>query len=124
MGSKLVAISSTGYGRRHDGPLVTIAHYCPACDELHHFACGEPFPQNLAKWTFDGNNDRPTFQPSMHIKVGPFPSGEIEVCHYFLHAGRIQYLTDCTHDKAGTTIELPDVPADKLQWMTEGRVNV
>lgn len=89
-------------------------HWCPACEELHAFAVDRPF-HNGARWTFDGNLDAPTFAPSMNIAVGPFPDGRVERCHYFLKAGRIQFLGDCTHKLAGQTIDLPDLPASVLQ---------
>ena len=114
-----------------DLPIVTYAHYCAACDELHHFAVDKPF-SNGARWIFNGNAASPTFQPSMNIRIGPFPAGSgprdrttgertgtLSVCHYFLRDGRIQYLGDCTHDMSGMTTELQDVPASAVQWMTE-----
>lgn len=33
-------------------------------------------------------------------------------CHSFVRDGKIEFLGDCTHEMAGTTIELPDV--DKI----------
>lgn len=55
------------------------AHWCPACEEMHAFAVEEPF-RNGAKWTFDGNLEKPTFSPSMNIAVGPFQrDGRIDV---------------------------------------------
>lgn len=93
------------------------AHYCPACQEMHAFAVDKPF-RNGAQWTFDGNLDAPTFSPSMNIRTGPRPTvpvgrldaGKIDVCHYFLKAGRLQYLGDCTHAMSGQTVPLPELP--------------
>lgn len=93
------------------------AHWCPACEEAHVYATDNP-QRNGAKWTFDGNLDRPTFTPSMLIRIGPRPTvpegrpdaGQVDVCHYFLTAGSIQYLADCTHALKGQTIPLPDLP--------------
>lgn len=93
------------------------SHWCPACEEMHAFAVDEPF-SNGARWTFDGNLDAPTFSPSMHIKTGRFadpnyrdPDGDLSsVCHYFLRAGQIQYLGDCTHALKGQTVALPELP--------------
>lgn len=94
----------------------TINHWCPACGEVHGFAVDAPF-SNGAKWSFDGNIEAPTFAPSMNITNGPFPvgssrAGKTEVCHYFLREGKIQYLGDCTHELAGQTVPLPDIPAE------------
>lgn len=30
------------------------------------------------------------------------------ICHLFIKEGKIEYLSDCTHSLAGTTIDLPD----------------
>ena len=109
LSSKLVR---THYDARHDyGGHV--AHWCPACGELHEFAVDRPF-RNGARWSMSGPTDTPTFSPSMNIRIGPYPAsskkaGRIEVCHYFLEAGRIQYLNDCTHELAGHTVDLPDL---------------
>ena len=93
------------------------AHWCPGCDEMHIFAVDQPFT-NGAKWTFDGNVDAPTFSPSMNIRTGPRPmvpigrpdAGRIDVCHYFLKGGLIQFLGDCTHALKAQTVPLPDLP--------------
>ena len=99
-----------------------LAHWCPGCNQDHEFAIDRPF-HNGARWSFDGNVDAPTFNPSMNIRVGPYPSrddpsdkleGHIDVCHYFLHGGRIQFLGDCTHALKGQTIDLPDLPPQIL----------
>lgn len=91
-------------------------HWCPACETTHGFAVEQPF-RNGTKWTFDGNVESPTFSPSMNIRVGPYPfdpvetdHGRIDVCHYFLRAGQIQFLGDCTHKLSGQTVALPDLP--------------
>lgn len=85
---------------------------CPAC------RCGHM----LKNWQFNGDLERPTFTPSLLV-TGPsrFPTDEeVErivagetvnipdgVCHSYITDGNIQYLTDCTHEFAGKTLELP-----------------
>jgi hypothetical protein len=64
------------------------------------FAVTEPF-YNGARWTFDGNSDKPTFSPSMNI-VGR--------CHYLLKEGMLQFLGDCNHELAGKIVPLPELP--------------
>lgn len=91
------------------------AHWCPACKEMHAFAVDAPF-RNGARWSFDGNLDAPTFAPSMNIRIGPYldndegKQGQFDVCHYFLRAGKIQFLDDCTHSMRGQTVPLPELP--------------
>lgn len=106
-----------------------IAHYCPACDELHFFAVDEPFPSG-ARWSFDGNAKSPSFSPSMLIRTGHYVQregwtnkpgdcaicdaggdfGACGVCHYFLKNGRIEYLSDSTHKLAGMRVALVEIP--------------
>lgn len=80
-----------------DGMLL---HWCPGCKSRHMIATEEPFP-NGAKWTWDGNVESPTFNPSINI------SGR---CHYFIRAGQIEFCGDSAHDLAGQTVDLPDIP--------------
>jgi hypothetical protein len=83
---------------------------------MHGYAVEQPF-RNGARWSFNGDGDRPSFTPSMNIGVGPFPDGRIERCHYFVTDGQIQYCADSTHAMAGQTVELPDIPPDRLLLM-------
>jgi hypothetical protein len=94
------------------------SHWCPGCKAMHHFAVDGP-QRNGARWTFDGNLDRPTFSPSMNIRTGRFadpiwrdPDGDdlSSVCHYFLRGGMLQFLGDSTHALAGQTVPLPELP--------------
>jgi hypothetical protein len=86
-----------------------LAHWCPACEEMHEFATTTPL-SNGAWWTWDGNIETPTFVPSMNIRVGPDDNGAFEVCHYLLHNGAIEYLADCTHGLRCQRIILPPLP--------------
>lgn len=94
-----------------------LAHWCPACEEMHAFAIdGKNY--NGAQWTWDGNVEYPTFTPSMNIRTDPRPTvpvgrpdaGWIDVCHYFLRAGVIEYLGDCTHAMKWQSVPLPELP--------------
>lgn len=107
MGPKLKRTEQHGRGRSD------IGHWCPACNQLHAFAVDEPF-RNRARWTWDGNTTKPTFNPSMNIRIGPYSDNSMKVCHYFLHGGKLQFLGDCTHALAGQTVDLPDLPASEL----------
>lgn len=119
LSSKLVR---THHDQRHDYGG-HIAHWCPACRELHEFAVERPF-RNGARWLFGGTFEVPTFSPSMNIRIGPYPdaskkAGQIDVCHYFLKEGRIEYLSDCTHGMVGQTIDLPDLPDEVLKVIAQ-----
>lgn len=92
-----------------------LAHWCPACQEMHHFAI-EGYNSSGAKWTWDGNVESPSFTPSMNIRTNPpsdphyQPDVSSSVCHYFLRSGRIMYLGDCTHSMKDQTVPLPELP--------------
>lgn len=98
-----------------------IAFWCPGCKEMHRVT---------SAWTFDGNVTAPTFSPSILVTSGHYAPGhtgkcwcdfnrehpgdtsfECSRCHSFVRAGRIQFLTDCTHELAGQTVDIPDWPA-------------
>jgi hypothetical protein len=101
--------------------------FCPGCQELHQYD---------NRWTFNGDMDKPTFQPS--LKYGPSWStpkgwdpdkapknedgslktqengkviGAVErTCHLFMTDGKIQFLGDCSHDLKGQTVDCPEIP--------------
>ncbi len=103
------------------GDMWTHAHWCPACAERHDIACDKP-QVNGARWTYDGNEDKPSFEPSINIKVGPEKKGgTVEICHYFLRKGQIEFLADCTHSMAGKTVDLPVIPEKALRYFNESK---
>ena len=75
-------------------------HWCPGCRELH------PLPDG---WTFNGNLDSPSFQPSFKHS-GYSSHHEPRICHYILTNGILNFCGDCTHALAGHAIPLPDLP--------------
>lgn len=101
--------------------------WCPGCDGAHGIRHGE------GGWGWNGNAEKPTFSPSILVKTtrftqngqadfdawhaaghpvrngAPFESAPV-VCHSFVTDGRIQFLSDCTHELAGQTVDLPEFP--------------
>lgn len=77
--------------------------YCPGCKGHHAIS-------NI--WQYNNDPDKPTISPSILVNgtIKPYP-GMIR-CHSFVTDGKIQYLSDCTHDMAGQTVDLPDWPDD------------
>jgi hypothetical protein len=92
--------------------------YCEGCKENHMFD---------ERGTFNGDIIKPTFTPSLLMRSGhyvPEHDGDscwctynaahpdnpapfkCRVCHSFVTDGKIQYLSDCTHELAGQTIDL------------------
>lgn len=112
-----------------------IAHYCPACDELHFYAVAEPFP-NGARWSFNGDAQNPSLTPSMLIKTGHYVDrpgwsnkpgdcaicdaggeyGSCGICHYFLSAGWLEYCQDSTHKLAGMRLRMVPIPEKYKSW--------
>lgn len=103
-----------------------IAIMCPGCNAHHVLATVKP-QNNGALWGFNGDMEKPTFNPSLLIRsvenIPPVTSENIEqwrekpweqtrvdtVCHSFIIDGMIQFLGDCTHHLANQTVELPNI---------------
>jgi hypothetical protein len=81
--------------------------YCPACKDYH---------QVTDEWEINSDMNKPTIRPSVlvtRIDENPITKMwdiESQRCHSFITDGYIQYLSDCKHDLAGQTIELPEMP--------------
>lgn len=92
-----------------DGNLAGYTFHCPGCNDTHYVpTVGEH------AWGFNGDVDKPTFTPSILVRGvknawGPDFDATPTVCHSFVTDGRIQFLGDCTHALAGTTVDLVDV---------------
>lgn len=77
---------------------------CPGCGMLHQARIAGPSVEHPC-WTFNGDLEKPTLSPSLLVRWGR--TGEPpQVCHSFVKEGQIQFLGDCTHDKAGQTVPL------------------
>ena len=88
VGQRLV-LESLGQDGTHVGWMV----FCPACK------CGHLFDK---RWTFNGDIFKPTFTPSMLVDRGV----NLPRCHSYVTDGKIQFLSDCTHELAGKTVPL------------------
>ncbi|MBD2489029.1 DUF6527 family protein [Aulosira sp. FACHB-615] len=99
--SKLLPIEESGQ-------IVGYLFDCPGCGNSHAPYI-RPFKNDKgASWTFNGDMNKPTFQPSILAKVERTDGSKIMVCHSFVTDGRIQFLSDCTHELAGRTVDLPE----------------
>ena len=79
---------------------------CPGCGHYHHMPFGDgPHP----RWMFNGDADKPTFSPSLRVRWDQGDPPVPQVCHSYVRAGQIQFLSDCTHSLAGQTVDLPEV---------------
>lgn len=95
----------------------TYSFYCEGCKQNH--AVGEG-------WAFNGDFERPTFSPSILVRSGHYMEGhkgscwctfntahpdnpapfKCYRCHSYVTDGKIQFLSDCTHELAGQAINL------------------
>ena len=97
---------------------------CEATEATHlQFELPGPLPNRILpimiggtragtpNWTWNGSVDKPTVKPSVLTRGGSDETGVwIEhVCHSFINDGRVQFLSDCTHEFAGKTMDLIDV---------------
>lgn len=81
---------------------------CPGCGCLHKAWVTGPSAKG-AKWTWNNRIDAPTIRPSIDISVDfTLPSRPSLRCHSFVTDGKIQFLSDCTHELAGQTVDLPE----------------
>jgi hypothetical protein len=103
-----------------------LTYWCQGCKmahSIHHGADG---------WSWNGNVDRPTFEPSVLVTGGHYAAGfkqgdrcwctwnaehpndpssfTCQRCHTFIRDGMVQFLGDCSHELAGQTLPLPDLP--------------
>jgi hypothetical protein len=82
---------------RENGEVDLYLFWCPGCKENHAYTAG--------RWQFNGDLERPTFTPSLLYGK----DGRHKRCHLFMTDGKIQYLSDCDHELAGKTIDVPDL---------------
>lgn len=70
-------------------------------------------------WGWNGSKDKPTFSPSVLTRI-PWGTERREIVnHVFIRDGRISYLSDCSHEFAGRSMDLPRLeewPEDLRFW--------
>jgi len=104
-----------------DGNIIGYHFFCEGCETYHGVWTNQRNEVTNAKWSFNGDKVKPTFNPSILVRYVKTPknpktdkTGRIEgckdmVCHSFIRDGQIQYLNDCTHKLAGKTVELRNI---------------
>jgi len=100
------------------GGETTMWFLCPGCDDYH--ACRVGHVAGHPCWGFNGDLESPTLTPSVKVTYPANPDADDDfaewrterICHSFVAAGRIQFLSDCTHALAGQTVDLPEIPAN------------
>lgn len=105
--------------------------WCPGCQTCHNLRV----PPMESPWTWNGDPEHPTFQPSVLVTSGHFVTGQegkpcwctFEArsgqksrfhcyrCHSYVTDGVIKFLGDCSHELAGQEVALPELPQSVLE---------
>ena len=93
------------YTKADGGYHGELAFICPGCKDEHLITDSLTDIEAVGNgpWSFNRNFDRPTIQPSVLVRRTD------HVCHSFITDGKIQFLSDCTHELAGQTVELHEI---------------
>jgi hypothetical protein len=122
------------------GDQKTVMINCPGCGHDHflnidptrvHITYDKETKAEISRvphpcWDFNGDMERPTFNPSLLVRTGIHIPGTDHqknvnpedwsdyvassiICHSFIRDGQIQLLGDCTHENAGKTMDLLEV---------------
>lgn len=87
---------------------------CPGCEMLHavrvRARAGGALAGDGPVWTWNDSLEAPTCSPSVLVRWEAGEPRRPACCHFFLRAGRLEFLGDCTHALAGRTIELAVLP--------------
>lgn len=90
-----------------------LTFYCPGCGFNHGVITKE---RSQSGWDWNGSFEKPTLHPSIltwgtNSVIGDDDSVEAVPfrCHSFVREGKIQYLSDCSHDLAGKTIDMENI---------------
>ena len=84
-------------GEEDDGKIWKV-FFCPGCNIYHQFQLNQNMP---IFWEWDGNNEYPTFTPSIIIKIF-----DDVICHLQIIDGMIHYFSDCKHELNDLTIPM------------------
>lgn len=79
--------------------------YCPGCKHAH--------PYQVPRWSFNGNNEQPSFSPSLRIYyTNPETKQEVTCCHFTLTNGVINFCDDCHDHQLRGDHPMVDFPQD------------
>lgn len=86
--------------KKPNGAIV-LFFYCPGCKYYHSVTVAPDTNDIGATWTWNGDMEKPTFQPSLLTE-----RGTNRQCHLFVRDGEIQFLDDCSHELRGKTVPM------------------
>jgi hypothetical protein len=73
--------------------------WCPGCKCGHGLWVTRKNSRG-AQWTWDGDQEKPTFTPSLLMDTTK------SRCHLFVRNGMLEFLSDCEHELAGKTVPM------------------
>jgi hypothetical protein len=82
---------------------------CPGCRRQHMVA--SETSGGMKGWDFNDDLEAPTFAPSI-LSNGDRNHPTQPRCHSYVRDGKIEFLSDCDHELAGQTVDLPDIKED------------
>lgn len=95
-----------------DGLRVLMVFWCPGCAKPHPYRVARDRGEDsrYPVWSFNGDQEKPTFTPSLLVHQNRRADGTIEqpLCHLFLTNGVIQYCSDSQHALAGQSVPCPE----------------
>lgn len=99
-----------------DGDRVTAWFmWCPGCGLLHRVNEDDGQPHSEPVWTVTDKTEASfTCDPSILVQWTHAETGE-QRCHSFVRGGRWEFLADSTHNLAGQSVPLVDLP----EWFTK-----
>ena len=111
--------------------------HCPGCGDVHTIHTTTSGARHPRCWEFNGDVDKPTVSPSLLVRSGHYIN-ELKIercwcdyqkehpeetglptcyrCHSFIRDGKIQFLSDCSHELKGQTVEIPDFETLHPNW--------
>jgi hypothetical protein len=101
MNKRTLKVERTSFALNEDKSVQRTQYmiFCPACEHGH--------APTVPPWTFNGNQELPTFTPSILTEYYSEKLDRMVKCHSHVTDGKITYCDDCTHDFKGQTLELP-----------------
>jgi hypothetical protein len=89
---------------------------CPGC-RGYHIVHVERANSNNAQWQFNGVPEKPTFEPSHHIKAGADT-----ICHLYIRNGVLEFQKDCPHALSGKKVPMKDLTKAEIKSLK--KINV
>ena len=87
--------------------VIGYSMHCPGCDHMHIVWTNRP---DAPQWKWNGSFEKPTFSPSLLLTAPYHGDPKRRRCHSFIREGRWEFLSDCTHNMAGKTVNMVEEP--------------